>query len=96
MEECPKSYLTISQNKDEMQDFCFPPKDHDILPFRRRMDDWTDLTANELVQKEICPAWVIPSDPFLGRCLPSPSIINSGSDTNRSSKCFCTYVIYKK
>ena len=68
----------ISENKDEMvEKFCFSSSEYEILPFRRSSDDWTDLTANELVQKEICPAWVLPSEPFLGRCMPSPSILHN-------------------
>ena len=68
----------ISENKDEMvEKFCFSSSEYEILPFRRSSEDWTDLDANELVQKEICPAWVLPSEPFLGRCMPSPSILHN-------------------
>ena len=68
----------ISENKDEMvEKFCFSSSEYEILPFRRSSDDWTDLDANDLVQKEICPAWVLPSEPFLGRCMPSPSILHN-------------------
>ena len=68
----------ISENKDEMvEKFCFSSSEYEILPFRSSSDNWTDLTANELVQKEICPAWVLPSEPFLGRCMPSPSILQN-------------------
>merc|ERR1719367_1155212 len=62
-----------------MEPFCFDSSDpklqNDKLPFRSKILDWTSLTPNDLVQKEICPAWVLPSEPFLGRCLPSPSIL---------------------
>ena len=87
VEECPKEYLTISANTDEMKPFCFSSNDLPLLPFRNSVVEWGDLSPNELVQKEICPAWVIPSDPFLGRCLPSTSSLTTRSNTG-SSKCF--------
>ena len=78
VEECPNKAMMISENKDEMvEKFCFSSSEYEILPFRRSSDDWTDLDANDLVQKEICPAWVLPSEPFLGRCMPSTSILHN-------------------
>ena len=66
-----------------MLPFCFnasdPKLQNDKLPFRSKISDWVGLSPNELVQKEICPSWVLPSEPFLGRCLPSPSILNAKS-----------------
>ena len=83
VEQCPKKSLTISLDEKEMRPFCFnssdPKLQNDILPFRSKISDRTSLTPNELVQKEICPAWVLPSEPFLGRCLPSPSILKDKS-----------------
>ena len=83
VEKCPTKSLTISTNAEEMEPFCFDSSDpklqNDKLPFRSKILDWTSLTPNDLVQKEICPAWVLPSEPFLGRCLPSPSILKDRS-----------------
>ena len=83
VEKCPTKSLTISTNAEDMKPFCFDSSDpklqNDKLPFRSKISDWTSLTPNDLVQKEICPAWVLPSEPFLGRCLPSPSILKDRS-----------------
>ena len=83
VEKCPTKSLTISTNAEEIEPFCFDSSDpklqNDKLPFRSKILDWTSLTPNDLVQKEICPAWVLPSEPFLGRCLPSPSILKDRS-----------------
>ncbi|KPP58994.1 choline transporter-like protein 4-like [Scleropages formosus] len=37
----------------------------------------TNLTATEIVQKELCPSFYIPSSPVLGRCLPSVSSLQN-------------------
>jgi choline transporter-like protein 2/4/5 len=31
---------------------------------------WNAMTASQLIDEDFCPAWVLPSEPVLGRCLP--------------------------
>ena len=63
------------------ESFCFTPAD--VLELEvfgvGSMQEWENMSPNELVQKGICPSWVLPSDPVLGRCLPSPPNLNSRS-----------------
>ena len=35
--------------------------------------DWENTREFDLVKEEICPAWVLPSDHVLGRCIPKPA-----------------------
>ena len=81
VETCPQEYMRISENKEEfLEKFCYTSDDVPLLPFKNDVDTLEGLSLNDLVQKSICPAWVLPSDPFLGRCLPSPPNVNSRSD----------------
>ena len=36
-------------------------------------DDWKQLSNTDLVKRDICPAWLLPSDHILGRCIPKPT-----------------------
>ena len=49
-----------------MEKFCSPPSNDTT-------GVWKNMDANDLVKKDICPSWVLPSDGFLGRCIPKPA-----------------------
>ena len=66
VEACPKEALTIYTNKEKIETFCSPPANY-------TNDDWKKMDAYDLVKNDICPSWVLPSDPFLGRCIPKPA-----------------------
>ena len=36
-------------------------------------EDWKQLSNTDLVKRDICPAWLLPSDHILGRCIPKPT-----------------------
>ena len=66
-----------------MLPFCSPP-------VNETTDDWKKWEPKDLVIRDICPAWLLPSDHVLGRCIPKPSNckILSKSNIYLSNKCF--------
>ena len=52
-----------------MLPFCSPPENETT-------DVWKTYEPRELVRRDICPAWLLPSDNVLGRCIPKPSNSN--------------------
>ena len=46
--------------KEQMQKYCFNISE----------EQWNAKTAEGLIKEGYCPAWVLPSRPYLGRCLP--------------------------
>ena len=55
--------MTIFTDKQKMKPYCEIPEDF----------DWENTREFDLVKEEICPAWVLPSDHVLGRCIPKPA-----------------------
>ena len=54
-------FIATSANvKEKMKPFCRP----------MAAQIWASKSALELIKDEDCPAWVLPSAPVLGRCLP--------------------------
>ena len=45
---------------------------------------FNSLTVKELIDKDVCPPWYLPSSSFLGRCFPSFNT-NTSADTRSSS-----------
>ena len=58
--------MTIYANKEKMLQFCTPPD-------KGNMENWKTLSSSELVKKDICPSWVLPSDHIIDRCIPKPN-----------------------
>ena len=50
-----------------MREYCYLVSD----------DQWNRMTAEELIKDGHCPAWVLPSRPYLGRCLPLGTVGNN-------------------
>jgi len=72
VKQCPDTYWTYSMGKKEgLESFC------------------TDLSSGEyvatsmrdLVKKRKCPAYIIPSKPFLGRCVPTFGLLRATNET---------------
>lgn len=53
-----------------------------MRPFCVRMPEsrWNNLSPLELIEKDLCPAWVLPSTAVLGRCL--PKLMETGNANN--------------
>ena len=93
VEKCPTEALTIFTDSEKMKPFCTSPDtkitDPNIIHRSTEICDIQppDITClNDLVQKGICPAWVIPSEPVLGRCVPEGTKLADGNYTNNKSK----------
>ena len=76
VKECPTnvfSGLALAKDgqeteaKEGMRPHCFD------LP----EDQWNQKSAQQLIEEGLCPAWVLPSRPYLGRCLPLGEAGNS-------------------
>uniref|UniRef100_A0A8C9S6J1 Choline transporter-like protein n=1 Tax=Scleropages formosus TaxID=113540 RepID=A0A8C9S6J1_SCLFO len=64
----PGAYLPTAKAKDFFQQqYCVPSFNLST----------TDLTAKEIVDKELCPSFYIPTSSVLGRCLPSLGLLNN-------------------
>lgn len=74
VEECPREKysgyaeahfgISLSKSQDvknKMKPFCANVTDA----------EWRTKSAKTLIEEEICPAWVLPSTPVIGRCLPT-------------------------
>ena len=55
-----------------------------MKPFCTQMDEeqWSSKSAISLINAKLCPAWVLPSMPILGRCLPIGTM--SGTSANQT------------
>ena len=61
--------MTIFTDRAKVLPFCSPPENETT-------DVWKTYEPRELVRRDICPAWLLPSDNVLGRCIPKPSNSN--------------------
>ena len=61
--------------KEGMRDFCYAMTDK----------DWNSKTAKQLIKEGYCPAWVLPSQPYLGRCMPL-GVASNATQNNTSSR----------
>ena len=61
-----------------------------LKPFCANMTQsrWDRLTARQLIEDELCPAWLLPSTPILGRCLPTLIEIDKGNPDNPNATLF--------
>jgi len=67
--DCPTKYWTYTQGKDpNLRQFCQPE-----LSDR----DWESLDVLVLVQKEVCPPYLIPSTSLNGLCLPNYALASA-------------------
>jgi len=78
VKECPSlttsfySKAKLAKNVlSEMRPYCFPMTNQ----------KFQSMTSRQLIESGLCPAWVIESKPFLGRCLPSLSINTDDNST---------------
>ena len=70
---CPDYYWTYSQGKrDQLDQYC-----RDLQPQEYAT---TDLLT--LVKQRKCPAYLLPSKPFLGRCVPTFGLVRSTAGEN--------------
>ena len=51
-------------------------------PYVSRAPDWDRRDAMTLIKEGVCPAYVLPSSPVLGRCMPA---VNKLSGSNQNS-----------
>ena len=83
--ECPKdqysgyaaayaSSLGDSMIKRRMKPYCLHVPD----------SEWDRTSAMDLLKKEICPSWWLPSNPVLGRCL--PLVVSSNEEESNPNK----------
>ena len=73
VEKCPGTTTSFSlgaNSKSQMRPYCFVSPD----------SEYESKSISELIKDGICPAFVLQSQPLLGRCLPSFS--NGGSDND--------------
>ena len=67
MKQCPDSYWTYSMGKqDGLERFCHYDSAHEM-----------DAPIQTLVKSRKCPAYLIPSQPFLGRCVPTFGLVRT-------------------
>jgi choline transporter-like protein 2/4/5 len=81
VEECPKNassgYVMQSQGKEvlaktTMKPYCTPISN----------SEFSSKSAKKLIDEGLCPAWVLPSRPIIGRCLP---MVVEGATGNEES-----------
>ena len=73
VKKCPEFTTSFSygaNSKSQMRPYCF------MLPD----SEYESQSISELIKEGICPAFILESQPLLGRCLPSFS--NGGSDND--------------
>ncbi len=68
--------LTDAHVKEKMKPYCVVMSEA----------KWEHMSAMDLIKHELCPSWVLPSNPVLGRCL--PTIVNSGENSNPNATVF--------
>jgi len=73
VQQCPDTYWTYALGKNSgLENFC-----RDLSP-----GEFEHKTTNvsTLVKQRKCPAYLLPSTPFLGRCVPTFGLVRTGSE----------------
>eukprot|EP00090_Calanus_glacialis_P041007 TRINITY_DN7188_c0_g1_i2.p1 TRINITY_DN7188_c0_g1~~TRINITY_DN7188_c0_g1_i2.p1 ORF type:complete len:720 (-),score=98.82 TRINITY_DN7188_c0_g1_i2:192-2351(-) len=78
VKECPDTYWTYALGKAEgLENFCT-----DLSPGEF---DHQTTNVSTLVKQRKCPAYLLPSTPFLGRCVPTFGLVRTGSDEQETN-----------
>jgi choline transporter-like protein 2/4/5 len=79
VEKCPDEFHSfygdlVTMNKHQVKAA--------MRPYCVIMDDalWEEKSAQKLIEETLCPAWVLPSSPVIGRCLPTLVELTGGKD----------------
>ncbi len=81
VEKCPDekySGYAAASTLPSSQDFSIKEK---MRPYCEVIDQnhWDGSSPSRLIEEGICPAWVLPSQPIIGRCLPTIVEVSSSS-----------------